>query len=69
VTPPQLSRWPPGSLCNDDTYAVIAYILSLHGIIPPDSKVDRASLPNIKMPNRDGFIPDPEFDPRKIGKK
>jgi S-disulfanyl-L-cysteine oxidoreductase SoxD len=36
---------------------------------PADGKVDRASPPNIKMPNRDGFIPDPEFDPRRIGKK
>jgi cytochrome c len=59
----------PGSLSNDDTYAVVAFILSLNGIIPTDGKVDRASLPNIKMPNRDGFIPDPEFDPRRIGKK
>ena len=59
----------PGSLSNDDTYAVVAFILSLNGIIPTDSKVDRASLPNIKMPNRDGFIADPEFDPRRIGKK
>jgi hypothetical protein len=30
---------------------------------------ERQSLPNIKMPNRDGFIPDPEFDPRWIGKE
>jgi cytochrome c len=59
----------PGSLSNDDTYAVVAYILSLNGILPADGKVDRASLPNVKMPNRDGFVPDPEFDPRRIGKK
>jgi len=59
----------PGSLSNDDTYAVVAYILSLNGILPTDGKVDRASLPNIKMPNRDGFVPEPEFDPRRIGKK
>jgi cytochrome c len=59
----------PGSLSDDDTYAVVAFILSLNGIIPADGKVDRASLPNIKMPNRDGFIPDPDFDPRRIGKK
>jgi cytochrome c len=59
----------PGSLSNEDTYAVVAYILSLNGIISPDGKVDRASLPSIKMPNRDGFVPDPEFDPRRIGKK
>ena len=51
----------PGSLSVDDTYAVAAYILSLNGILPSDAKLDQNSLPAIKMPNRDGFIPDPEF--------
>ena len=59
----------PGSLSTDDTYAVTAYILSLNGIVPPDGKVDKDSLPKIKMPNRDGFIPDPEFDPAKLFSK
>jgi mono/diheme cytochrome c family protein len=54
----------PGSLNVDDTYAVAAYILSLNGILPTDGKLDKVSLPKIKMPNRDGFIPEPEF--RKI---
>src|SRR5262245_58975000 len=56
----------PGSLSNDDTYAVAAYILSLNGILPPDGKLDRNSLPKVVMPNRDGFVPDPEFDPAKL---
>ena len=51
----------PGSLSVDDTYALAAYILSLNGILPADGKVDRDSMPKIKMPNRDGFIPDPVF--------
>jgi cytochrome c len=51
----------PGSLSVDDTYAVAAYILNLNGILPSDGKLDMNSLPAIKMPNRDGFIPDPEF--------
>jgi S-disulfanyl-L-cysteine oxidoreductase SoxD len=51
----------PGSLSVDDTYAVAAYILSLNGILPSDGKLDRNTLPAIRMPNRDGFIPDPEF--------
>ena len=51
----------PGSLSVDDTYAVAAYILSLNGILPADGKLDKETLPKIKMPNRDGFIPDPEF--------
>ena len=51
----------PGSLSNDDIYAVSAYILSLNGILPADGKLDRDTLAKIKMPNRDGFIPDPVF--------
>ena len=51
----------PGSLSIDDTYAVTAYILSLSGIVPQDEKLDKDTLPKIKMPNRDGFIPEPEF--------
>ena len=47
-----------GSLSVDETYAVAAYILSLNGILPADGKLDKASLPNVKMPNRDGFIRD-----------
>jgi len=58
----------PGTLSNDDTYAVAAYILSLNGILPADGKLDRDSLPKIKMPNRDGFVPTPEFDPAKLFK-
>jgi cytochrome c len=56
----------PGSLSNDDTYAVAAYILSLNGILPADGKLDRDILPKLKMPNRNGFIPEPEFDPAKL---
>ena len=59
----------PGSLSNDDTYAVAAYILSLNGILPADGKLDRESLPKIKMPNRNGFVPEPEFDPATLFRK
>lgn len=59
----------PGSLSNDDYYSLAAYILSLNGILPADAKLDRESLPKIKMPNRDGFVPDPEFDPAKLFRK
>jgi hypothetical protein len=33
----------------------------LNGIIPADGKLDQDTLPKIKMPNRDGFIPDAVF--------
>jgi len=59
----------PGSLSVDETYAVAAYILSLNGILPADGKLDKASLPNVKMPNRDGFIPEAEFGPSRPGGK
>jgi S-disulfanyl-L-cysteine oxidoreductase SoxD len=52
----------PGSLGVDDNYAVAAYILSLNGILAADGKLDKQTLPKIKMPNRDEFIPDPEFN-------
>ena len=49
----------PDSLSNDQVYAVTAYILSEAKIVPPDTVLDAKSLPEVKMPNRDGFIPDP----------
>ncbi|MET4186603.1 hypothetical protein ABIB94_008744, partial [Bradyrhizobium sp. JR7.2] len=52
----------PGSLGVDDTYAVAAYLLSLNGILPMDGKLDKQSLPKVQMPNRNGFVPVPEFD-------
>ena len=59
----------PGSLSTDETYAVTAYILSLNGIVPADGKVDKVTLPKIRMPNRDGFIPEPEFDAARLFRK
>ncbi len=46
----------PGILSNDEVYAVTAYLLFQNGIIPADSEVDAESLPQVKMPNREGFI-------------
>src|SRR5260370_34115214 len=51
----------PGSLSVDDTYAVAAYILNLNAILPADGKLHNHRSPQINTPNRDGFIPDPEF--------
>lgn len=50
----------PGYLSIDDTYAVEAYLLNLNGILPDDATLDRALLLRIKMPNRNGFVPEPE---------
>ncbi|MHC2086494.1 c-type cytochrome [Methylobacterium sp. CM6244] len=51
----------PQTLSDDDTYAVVAYILSLNGIVPSTLELDRSSLPAIQMPNRKGFVPDQDF--------
>jgi len=44
------------SLTNDETYAVVAYILNLNGIIADNDTIDAQTLPKVKMPNRDGFV-------------
>jgi cytochrome c len=47
----------PGSLSPDDVYALTAYLLTANQIIGENDEMDAWSLPKIKMPNRDGFIP------------
>jgi S-disulfanyl-L-cysteine oxidoreductase SoxD len=47
------------SLTSDELYAVSAYVLSLNGIVGVDDELDAKSLPNVRMPNRDGFVPFP----------
>jgi cytochrome c len=52
----------PGTLTTDEIYGTTAYLLFLNGIVGERDVVDRATLPHIKMPNRDGFTPDPRPD-------
>jgi S-disulfanyl-L-cysteine oxidoreductase SoxD len=46
----------PLSLSNDEVYAVTAYLLYLNGIIGENAVMDSRTLPQVKMPNRDGFV-------------
>ncbi|MBS1212437.1 MAG: uncharacterized protein H6R26_1053 [Proteobacteria bacterium] len=46
----------PGSLSNDQIYAVTAYLLNINGIIDERAEISAATLPQVKMPNRDGFV-------------
>lgn len=48
----------PGSLTPDETYAVIAWLLAQNEVIPADAVMDAASLPLVRMPARDRFVPD-----------
>jgi len=46
----------PKSLSDTEVYQVVAYVLHLNGIVAEDLVLDSASLPQVQMPNRDGFI-------------
>jgi mono/diheme cytochrome c family protein len=45
----------PGSLSNDDVYAVTAYILNQAKIVPDDATMSKETLPKVEMPNRNAF--------------
>lgn len=45
----------PGSLSADEVYSLSAYILYLNDIVAEDERIDAATLPAIKMPNRENF--------------
>jgi len=51
-----MPRQSPQSLTNDEVYAIVAYLLSIDGIVGKDAVLDAKSLPQVKMPNRDGFV-------------
>lgn len=52
----------PGTLPPDQVYATVAYVLYLNGIIGEHDRLDARTLPQVKMPNRGGFVADPRPD-------
>ena len=46
----------PGSLTNQEVYALTAYILAGNKLIGENDVMDAQTLPKVKMPNRDNFI-------------
>lgn len=52
----------PQSLSAQQVYAVSGYVLHLNGLLPDGAVVDAATLVKLRMPNRDGFVPDPRPD-------
>ncbi len=52
----------PGLLSPSEVYASVAYILYMNGIVKENDVLDARTLPKIRMPNRDGFVPDPRPD-------
>ena len=56
----------PGSLTADEVYAVTAFVLYRNSIIKEADVLDASSLPKVRMPNRDNFLP---ADPGKTTSK
>ena len=48
----------PGSLSDDEVYAVTAYLLAANQVIPMTATLDSASLVAVKMPYVDRFVID-----------
>lgn len=46
----------PFSLSADEVYALCAYLLNEDDIISTDKELNKQTLPQVSMPNRDGFI-------------
>ena len=46
----------PRTLSDDQVYALTAYLLHMNGIIEEDDIMNAETLPQVQMPNRDGFI-------------
>ena len=45
-----------GELTDDEVYALTAWVLAANGVISQADVLDRARLPRLKMPNKDGFV-------------
>jgi S-disulfanyl-L-cysteine oxidoreductase SoxD len=48
----------PGSLSDDQVYALTAYLLAVNTVIPRTATLDAAALRAVKMPAADRFVPD-----------
>lgn len=46
----------PGSLSDNQLYAVSAYLLHINGVIGEQAEMNAGTLPQVKMPNREGFM-------------
>ncbi len=46
----------PQSLTDREVYGLVAYLLSIDGIVPANATLDAQSLPKVRMPNRTGFV-------------
>ena len=48
----------PGTLTPDETYGLVAYLLTLNGLIREGAVMDKSTLPKVVMPALEHFVPD-----------
>ena len=61
-----MPKYAPRTLSADDVYALTAWILAKNGIIKETDVMDKNSLLEVQMPNRNGFFPvPPQSEPDK----
>ena len=46
----------PRSLNDDQVYAVTAYLMNINGLISETAEMNAKTLPEVRMPNREGFV-------------
>jgi cytochrome c len=56
----------PQTLTSDEVYSVVAYLLYINDIVPRDAVLNAQTLPKVRMPNADGFIPDGRPDAKDM---
>ena len=48
----------PGTMTNEEVYAVVGAMLYFNNLLPADAVVDSATVVDTRMPARDRFVPD-----------
>ncbi|MGK2963057.1 MAG: c-type cytochrome [Gemmatimonadaceae bacterium] len=56
----------PLSLPPDEVYSVVAFLLAQNGIIAADAVIDRETLPRVRMPSRERFVPDDRIETKSF---
>ena len=56
----------PGSLSDDEVYAITAWLLYRNDIIAADAVLDATSLPQVEMPSRDRFVADDRLESHRV---
>jgi cytochrome c len=51
-----------GILTPDEVYSLTAYLLHRNGVIQEEDVMDAKSLPLVRMPNREGYVPPPSSE-------